>query len=77
MPKISHYNITYFVRYPHPKNVKCIEKTYRNNRICSKITHFLRKMLTSRMNNLRTLKIKTAIFLGHCFYINTGTLRVF
>ena len=46
----------------------CLQ-TYRNNRICSKVAYFLRKIQTARINNSRILRIKNANFSGYWLFL--------
>ena len=49
----------------------------RIKRICSKLAYFLGNLQTSRANNSIILRIKSAKFSGHCFYMNTNINRDF
>ena len=42
-----------------------------------KLVYFLRNLQTSRVNNLRILRIKNAKSLGYCFYTDTNIWRNF
>ena len=42
------------------------------HRICLKLTYFLINLQTSRTNNSRVLRIKTAKVSGFCFYMKTN-----
>ena len=47
----------------------CLQ-TYRSNRISYKLSYFLRKIQTLRVNKSRILTIKNAKFSGYYFYMN-------
>ena len=38
-----------------------------------KLAYFLKNLQTSRPNNSRILRVKSAKLSGYCFYINTNT----
>ena len=49
----------------------CLQ-TFRNNRRRYKLAYFLRNLQTSRANNSRILRIKSAKFSRYCFHMNTN-----
>ena len=61
--------VTYWdIRTRDIRNI-CLQ-TYRNNRICKKVTYFLRKIQTSWLNYSRILWIKNAKFSGYWSYMS-------
>ena len=70
MPKVSHYNIVCFLRYAHSRYMKCLFTNIKKQQNMLKIAYFLRKIQTSRVNNLRNPGIKNVKFSGYCCYMN-------
>ena len=54
--------------YPLSLQNICLQ-TYRNKKIGKKLTYFLRKMQTARVNNSIIFRIRKTRFSGHYFYI--------
>ena len=77
MPKVSHYNAVYFLRYTHPRYMKCLFTNIQKQQNCQKVAYFLRKIQTSRVNNSRILRFKNVIFSGYSFYRKPSTQRNF
>ena len=71
MPKVSHCNIFCFLRYAHPKYVKCLFTNIHKQWNVLKISLIFTKIQTSRVNNSRVLRIQNAKFSGYCFHMYT------
>ena len=66
MPKVSHYNIVYFLRNKHLRYVKYLFTNKKKT-----IAEFKKSDLLFKKNtNLRILMIKDAEFSGYVFYMN-------
>ena len=63
--KISYYNTLLF-------EICARELLERNSRICKKLTHFIRNLLISRINNMRILRIKNAKNYRYNICMNTS-----
>ena len=51
MPKVSHYKTVHFLRYTHPRYMKCLFKNIQKQQNMLKIVYFLGKIQTLRVNN--------------------------
>ena len=59
MPKVSHYNTVYFLRYTHPRYMKClITNVQKQQNMLKNIAYYLRKMQTSGVNISRNIRSK-------------------
>ena len=73
MPKTSHYNIFYILRYAHVRYVKCLFTNIQKQWNVLKINSLFKKFanFTGKFANSIILKIRNGEFARQCFYINT------
>ena len=62
MLKVSHYKTVYFLRYTHPRYMKCLFTNIQKRSNMLKSSLLLKKIQTLRVNNSRICRIKNAKF---------------
>ena len=77
MPKVTHYNTVYFLRYTHPKYIKYFFINLQTQQNMLKSSPLLRKIQTSRVNNSRILRFKNANFQGIVFIWSRAYSEIF
>ena len=70
MPKVSHYKTIYFLRYTHPRYIKCCFTNIQKQQKMFKKNLCFKKMQTFQVNNSIILRIENTKSWRCCFHIN-------